>query len=72
MVLLCHGLGDSRDGFCLPELAGALGAQGTSSLRFDFPGNGDSEGTFRYANMRDEVSPLDTHITVNTDISTHI
>ena len=55
-MILCHGLGDHKDGFCLPELADSLCALGVSSLRFDFPGNGESEGTFRYGNMRDEVS----------------
>ena len=39
----------------LPQLAQALAKAGLSSLRFDFPGNGESEGTFRYANMMDEV-----------------
>ncbi len=54
-VLLCHGLGDHKDGFCLPAMADALARAGLCSLRPDFPGNGESEGTFRYANMRDEV-----------------
>ena len=39
----------------MPALAAALAAAGLGSLRLDFPGNGESPGTFRYANMRDEV-----------------
>lgn len=55
MVLLCHGLGDHRDGFHLPALADALASAGLGSLRLDFPGNGESPGAFRYANMRTEA-----------------
>ena len=54
-AILCHGLGDHKDGFCLPAMADTLASAGLASLRLDFPGNGESEGTFRYANMRDEV-----------------
>ena len=55
IAILCHGLGDHKNGFVLPQLAEALAKAGMSSLRFDFPGNGESDGTFRYANMMDEV-----------------
>lgn len=58
VVILCHGLGDHKNGFVLPEMAQALADAGLSSLRFDFPGNGESDGTFRYANMMDEVCSL--------------
>lgn len=60
IAILCHGLGDHKNGFVLPQLAAALAKAGLSSLRFDFPGNGESDGTFRYANMMDEVSKLPT------------
>ena len=55
ITVLCHGLGDHKNGFVLPQLAEALAKARLSSLRFDFPGNGESDGTFRYANMVDEV-----------------
>lgn len=55
VVILCHGLGDHKDGFHLPALAEALSKKGLGSLRLDFPGNGQSPGTFCYGNMEDEV-----------------
>ena len=55
VAILCHGLGDHKNGFVLPQMAVALAEKGLSSLRFDFPGNGESDGTFRYANMKEEV-----------------
>lgn len=55
--MLCHGLTSHRDGFVLPELAEALARAGVSSLRLDLRGNGESEGAFEFANMRDEARP---------------
>ena len=62
IAILCHGLGDHKNGFVLPQLAEALAKAGLSSLRFDFPGNGESDGTFRYANMMDEVSEIPSSV----------
>ncbi len=56
-AVLCHGLSSHRDGFHLPALADALAAAGVSSLRIDMRGNGESEGAFEFANMRDEARP---------------
>ncbi|KAK9814056.1 hypothetical protein WJX72_000039 [[Myrmecia] bisecta] len=36
----------------------ALAAKGLSSLRLDFAGNGESEGTFYYGNMRSEAEDI--------------
>ena len=58
-AVLVHGLTDHRDGFVLPQLAGALAGAGVGSLRLDMRGNGDSEGEFEFANMRDEARPCD-------------
>ena len=55
--MLCHGLTSHRDGFVLPELAEALARAGVSSLRLDLRGNGESEGDFQFANIRDEARP---------------
>ena len=58
--MLVHGLTDHRDGFVLPQLAAALAGAGVSSLRLDMRGNGESEGEFEFANMRDEARPCGT------------
>ena len=55
MAILQHGLSSTRDGCFLPELAAALAGVGISSFRFDFNGNGKSEGTFKYGNYSAEV-----------------
>ena len=38
-----------------PDLAEALAAKHLGSLRFDFSGNGESEGEFKYGNIVQEV-----------------
>eukprot|EP00884_Botryococcus_braunii_P010915 jgi/Botrbrau1/19825/Bobra.0124s0066.1 len=58
VVILCHGLADHRDSFVYPELANVLAASGISTLRFDFCGNGMSDGIFKYANFREEVEDV--------------
>jgi len=48
VVILCHGLGGSKVGrFRYPiQLSEHLAKNGIASIRFDFRGNGDSEGSF--------------------------
>ncbi|GFR43014.1 hypothetical protein Agub_g4015 [Astrephomene gubernaculifera] len=58
VTVLCHGYASGKDGFCFPELASALAAVGRSSLRFDFAGNGESEGTFSFGGYMREVEDL--------------
>ena len=48
---------DSKLAHFWPELAESLAARGLSSLRFDFTGNGESEGEFKYGNIIAEVWP---------------
>ncbi|KAG2666025.1 hypothetical protein I3760_15G036400 [Carya illinoinensis] len=40
------------------NLAAALENEGTSAFRFDFAGNGESEGSFQYGNYRREADDL--------------
>lgn len=53
VVLLAHGYMSTRHSELLVRLSTALANTcGLSSLRFDFSGNGDSEGSFRYGQYR--------------------
>ncbi|KAF9662428.1 hypothetical protein SADUNF_Sadunf18G0052300 [Salix dunnii] len=47
-----------KDNDTMVNLANALGKEGTSSFRFDFGGNGESEGSFAYGNYWREVDDL--------------
>lgn len=57
-IVLCHGFSDHRNTPLILALAEALDAASFSSLRFDFSGNGDSEGTFEFGNYAKEVEDL--------------
>ncbi|GIL56891.1 hypothetical protein Vafri_12179 [Volvox africanus] len=58
IFIFCHGYASSKDGFLFPRLAEELASRGRSSLRFDFSGNGESEGTFSFGNYFREVEDL--------------
>lgn len=57
-VLLAHGYMSDRDSGLLVDLAAALAQRGVWSLRFDFSGNGASQGRFRYGHYRAEAREL--------------
>lgn len=58
VVVLCHGFTASKDDSIIVDLAAALTNQGTSVFRFDFSGNGESEGEFQYGNYKKEADDL--------------
>ncbi|XP_024182156.1 uncharacterized protein LOC112187541 isoform X2 [Rosa chinensis] len=58
IVILCHGARASKDHFIIENLAVALEKQGISSFRFDFAGNGESEGAFQVGHLRREADDL--------------
>nr|GFA06195.1 alpha/beta hydrolase fold protein [Tanacetum cinerariifolium] len=58
IVILCHGFQGTKEYSMMVELANALEKQGISAFRFDFSGNGESEGTFEFGNYRKEVNDL--------------
>jgi len=57
-VILCHGFSSHRDGFHYRALAERLAAAGLASIRFDFAGNGESEGVFNFGNYASEVADI--------------
>ncbi|KAJ0503821.1 putative feruloyl esterase [Helianthus annuus] len=58
IVILCHGFRDSKEYSMMVELAFALEKHGISAFRFDFSGNGESEGLFQFGNYSKEVDDL--------------
>jgi len=58
LVVLCHGFRSSKESGTLVNLAAALVSEGISAFRFDFSGNGESEGQFLYGNYWKEVEDL--------------
>lgn len=57
-VVLCHGYMDGKDRFHFPAMAEALRGTGFASLRFDFAGNGESEGEFDFCAYDKEVEDI--------------
>mmetsp|Transcript_13786 Transcript_13786/g.36996 ORF Transcript_13786/g.36996 Transcript_13786/m.36996 type:complete len:351 (+) Transcript_13786:237-1289(+) len=56
VVVVCHGFRSSKEGRVVLAVARAL--TGKASLRFDFSGNGESEGEFMYGNYAAERADL--------------
>ncbi|BBN05237.1 uncharacterized protein MPTK1_3g11480 [Marchantia polymorpha subsp. ruderalis] len=58
LCVLCHGFRSSKKSTTLGVVASTLVTAGFSSFRFDFSGNGESEGEFAYGNYWKEVEDL--------------
>ncbi|KAI7725652.1 hypothetical protein M8C21_001677 [Ambrosia artemisiifolia] len=58
IVILCHGFQGTKEYSMMKELAFGLEKHGISAFRFDFSGNGESEGVFEFGNYRKEVDDL--------------
>ncbi|KAK4412621.1 hypothetical protein Salat_2909200 [Sesamum alatum] len=58
LVIICHGFRSSKDRIPMVNLAFAFQREGISAFRFDFAGNGESEGSFQYGNYRREAEDL--------------
>ncbi|KAG4929599.1 hypothetical protein JHK82_046664 [Glycine max] len=58
IVILCHGLRSTKEDDIIKNLAAALENAGVSSFRFDFTGNGESEGSFEFGHYWREVDDL--------------
>eukprot|EP00850_Spirogloea_muscicola_P011571 SM000072S21205 [mRNA] locus=s72:314713:316876:+ [translate_table: standard] len=58
LCILCHGFCSSKNSKTLSAIEGAMLDSGLSTCKFDFSGNGESEGAFSYANYMKEVEDL--------------
>ncbi|KAK7388204.1 hypothetical protein VNO78_23013 [Psophocarpus tetragonolobus] len=58
IVILCHGLRSTKEDNIMTNLAASLENAGISSFRFDFTGNGESEGSFEFGHYWREVEDL--------------
>ncbi|KAK7347819.1 hypothetical protein VNO80_22358 [Phaseolus coccineus] len=58
IAILCHGLRASKENFIMTNLAAALENAGISSFRFDFTGNGESEGSFEFGSYWREAEDI--------------
>ncbi|XP_057248638.1 uncharacterized protein LOC104886624 isoform X2 [Beta vulgaris subsp. vulgaris] len=58
LVIVCHGIKSVKERIPMVSLAAAIGKTGISAFRFDFAGNGESEGSFRYGNYHREAEDL--------------
>lgn len=58
MIIICHGVAANKNMNFIPLLSRGLSKNGFSVLRFDFTGNGESEGKFVEGTYTQEVSDL--------------
>ncbi len=58
LVILCHGMMCTKDKFFFPYLSEALAAAGFNVFRFDFAGNGESEGKFEDSTISKEIEDI--------------
>ncbi|RRT69229.1 hypothetical protein BHE74_00029108, partial [Ensete ventricosum] len=58
LVLLCHGFRASKDDKTILNLTAALTSKGLGVFRFDFSGNGESEGVCQFGNYWKEAEDL--------------
>ncbi|CAI5505353.1 unnamed protein product [Closterium sp. Naga37s-1] len=58
VVIICHGFRSTKLSSTVQKLSDAILAAGFATVRFDFSGNGDSEGAFATGNYRHEAADL--------------
>lgn len=61
-VITCHGFASNKDSLWMPKLCNSLAQEGYAALRFDFSGNGTSEGKFEDADCEKEKKDLNSAI----------
>ncbi|XP_050124420.1 uncharacterized protein LOC126601715 isoform X2 [Malus sylvestris] len=58
LVVVCHGIHSSKERIPMVNIAAVLENDGISAFRFDFAGNGESEGFFQYGHYRREADDI--------------
>ncbi|CAN7022040.1 unnamed protein product [Brassica rapa subsp. trilocularis] len=58
VVVLCHGFRSNKNDAVMKSVAAAIEKEGISAFRFDFSGNGESEGSFYFGNYNHEADDL--------------
>ncbi|KAL0713758.1 hypothetical protein Bca4012_020736 [Brassica carinata] len=58
VVVLCHGFRSNKNDTIMTSVAAAIEKKGITAFRFDFSGNGESEGSFYYGNYNHEADDL--------------
>ncbi|CAI5966421.1 unnamed protein product [Closterium sp. NIES-64] len=58
VVIICHGFRSTKLSSTVQKLSDAILAAGFATVRFDFSGNGESEGAFATGNYRHEAADL--------------
>ncbi|KAE8726233.1 CRS1 / YhbY domain-containing protein, putative isoform 1 [Hibiscus syriacus] len=58
IVVLCHAFKSTKDDIILVNLAAALEKEGISVFRFDFSGNGESEGSLELGGLYREADDI--------------
>ncbi|KAK9705451.1 hypothetical protein RND81_07G058200 [Saponaria officinalis] len=58
IVIVCHGFTASKEQRLMVSNSQALEDEGISAFRFDFSGNGESDGSFAFGNYMKEVEDL--------------
>ncbi|MCL7025310.1 hypothetical protein MKW94_019599 [Papaver nudicaule] len=58
VIILCHGFTSNKECPINLNVADALTKEGISAFRFDFSGNGESEGAFEFGNYNKEADDL--------------
>ncbi|KAL9250645.1 hypothetical protein AKJ16_DCAP00958 [Drosera capensis] len=69
VVVLCHGFRSNKAQKTLVNLSVALNNEGISAFRFDFTGNGESDGSFQYGNYMEELEDLSAVVNHLTGLS---
>ncbi|EOA24591.1 hypothetical protein CARUB_v10017865mg [Capsella rubella] len=69
IVVLCHGFRSNKNFEIMKNVAVAIEKEGISAFRFDFSGNGESEGSFYYGNYNYEADDLHSVIQYFSNIN---